>query len=90
MRKYRFLNNKMTQQELGKKIGLSSQIIVDIETGKRLPSPKVVNKIARLLNTITTKQKLIRVPWYCLLIKNNREETHAIHNKTDRYHSQSV
>jgi putative transcriptional regulator len=51
MRKYRFLNNEMTQEELGKRIGLSRQSICDIETGKRLPTLRQAYKISKLLNT---------------------------------------
>lgn len=51
IRKYRFLNSEMTQDELGKLLGLSRQSICEIETGKRTPSLKIAYKIAKLLNT---------------------------------------
>jgi putative transcriptional regulator len=51
IRKYRFLNNEMTQDELGRLLGLSRQSICEIETGKRTPSLLIARKIAKLLNT---------------------------------------
>lgn len=51
LRKYRFLHNEMTQEDLGRHLGLSRQSICDIENGKRLPTLTQAYKIAKLLNT---------------------------------------
>jgi putative transcriptional regulator len=51
IRKYRFLNNEMTQDQFGRMLGLSRQTICEIETGKRMPSLEVAYKIAKILNT---------------------------------------
>ena len=51
LRKYRFLNNEMTQEELGKMVGLARQSICEIENGKRTPSLHIAYKIAKILNT---------------------------------------
>lgn len=51
MRKYRFLKNEMTQEQLGKQLGISRQSICDIETGKRPPTLRQAHQIATLLNT---------------------------------------
>lgn len=50
IRKYRFLNGEMTQEELGKKIGISRQAVCDIETGKKVASLKTARRIALLLD----------------------------------------
>lgn len=50
MRKYRFLNGEMTQDDLGRVMGLSRQSICDIENGRRMPTLKQAYKIAKLLN----------------------------------------
>ncbi len=51
LRKYRFLNNEMTQEDLGRYLGLSRQSVCDIENGKRLPTLLQAHKLAKLLNT---------------------------------------
>ena len=51
MRKYRFLNNEMTQQQLGKLMGLSRASVCEIETGKRIPTLHQAHFIAKILNT---------------------------------------
>jgi putative transcriptional regulator len=51
LRTYRFMNGEMTQEELGRKLGLSRQAISDIERGESVPSLRRAYQIARLLNT---------------------------------------
>ena len=50
LRRYRFLNNEMTQEQLGRKIGLSRQSVCAIETGKRMPTLIQAYRISKLLN----------------------------------------
>ncbi len=51
LRKHRFLNGEMTQEEVAQKIGVSRQTIIAIERGKYNPSVKLALKLARLFGT---------------------------------------
>jgi putative transcriptional regulator len=46
VRKYRFLKDEMTQQELAQELGVSRQTIVAIEKGKYSPSLELAFKLA--------------------------------------------
>ena len=48
IRRYRFENNEMTQQELAEKIGVTRMTIYSIEKGKYVPSTVLALKIARV------------------------------------------
>jgi putative transcriptional regulator len=48
VRKYRFLKDEMTQQDLAKELGVSRQTIVAIEKGKYSPSLELAFKLARV------------------------------------------
>ncbi len=51
LRKHRFLNNELTQEEMAQKVGVSRQTIIAIEKGKYNPSVFLALKLARALNT---------------------------------------
>jgi putative transcriptional regulator len=51
VRKYRFLKNEMTQQELADAVRASRQTIHAIETGKFNPSVRLALKLASALDT---------------------------------------
>jgi putative transcriptional regulator len=46
IRKLRFFNNEMTQQELAEKAGISRQTVIAIEAGKYSPSLELAFRIA--------------------------------------------
>ncbi len=48
IRKLRFDNDEMTQQELADKVGVTRQTIASIEKGKYSPSLELAFKIARV------------------------------------------
>ena len=50
MRRYRFEHGEMTQEELGRKIGMTRQTIAAIEAGKYSPSLEAAFRIARVFN----------------------------------------
>jgi len=50
IRKLRFLNNEMTQQELADKVGVTRQTINAIEAAKYSPSLEVAFKIAAVFD----------------------------------------
>ena len=50
LKKIRFLEGEMTQEELAKKVGVSRQTIIAIEKGRYTPSVYLALKIARVLN----------------------------------------
>ena len=50
LRRLRFENNQMTQQELADKAGVTRQTIIAIEAGKYAPSLPLAFKIARTFN----------------------------------------
>ncbi|KQC06593.1 MAG: hypothetical protein APR54_07120, partial [Candidatus Cloacimonas sp. SDB] len=50
LKKIRFLNGELTQQELADKLNVSRQTIHSIEKGKFNPSVKLALKIADLFN----------------------------------------
>ena len=50
VRKYRFLNDEMTQKELAQKVGVSRQTIVAIEKGHYSPTLELCFKISLVFN----------------------------------------
>ena len=50
IRKLRFNNDEMTQQQLAEKAGVTRQTIVAMEQGKYSPSLELAFKIARIFN----------------------------------------
>ncbi len=50
IRKLRFENNEMSQQNLADKIGVTRMTIYSIEKGKYVPSTVLALKIARVFN----------------------------------------
>ncbi|MBN1338605.1 MAG: helix-turn-helix transcriptional regulator [Bacteroidales bacterium] len=46
IRKYRFLNGEMTQQELADRVNVTRQTIIAIESGKYSPSLELAFRIA--------------------------------------------
>jgi putative transcriptional regulator len=50
IRKFRFENNEMTQQELADKVGVTRQTIIAIEADKYSPSLMLAFKIAKAFN----------------------------------------
>jgi putative transcriptional regulator len=50
IRKFRFYNNEMTQQELADKVGVTRQTIVAIESGKYSPTLELAFRMARVFN----------------------------------------
>ncbi|MBN1158976.1 MAG: helix-turn-helix transcriptional regulator [Bacteroidales bacterium] len=50
IRKFRFLQSEMTQQELAEKVGVTRQTIVAIENEKYSPTLELAFKIARIFN----------------------------------------
>ena len=50
IRKLRFENDQMTQQQLADKAGVTRQTIIAIEAGKYAPSLPLAFKIARTFN----------------------------------------
>lgn len=46
IRKLRFNNNEMTQEDLAKKVGVTRQTIIALEQGKYFPSLELAFKIA--------------------------------------------
>jgi putative transcriptional regulator len=51
IRKLRFYNNEMTQQELADKTGVTRQTIVAIENGKYSPTLELAFRISRVFNS---------------------------------------
>lgn len=51
LRKYRFQNGEMSQQQLAEKVHVSRQTIIAIESGDYNPSVKLALLLARALNT---------------------------------------
>lgn len=51
LRRFRFDNNEMTQQQLADSLGVSRQTIFLIEKGNYNPSVLLALKIAKLFNT---------------------------------------
>jgi putative transcriptional regulator len=50
VRRLRFENNEMTQQQLAEKIGVTRQTIIAIEAGKYAPSLPLAFRIAHAFN----------------------------------------
>lgn len=50
LRKHRFLNDEMTQQELADAVGVSRQTIVTLEKGQYNPSIALALRLAKLFN----------------------------------------
>jgi len=55
LRKHRFLNGEMSQQQLAEKAHVSRQTIIAIESGDYNPSVKLALVLARIFN-ITVEQ----------------------------------
>lgn len=51
IRKLRFYNDEMTQQQLADIVGVTRQTIVAIEKGKYSPTLELAFKIAKVFNT---------------------------------------
>jgi putative transcriptional regulator len=51
LRKFRFLAEELSQQQLAEKVGVSRQTIVAIEKGDYSPSIKLALLLAKTLNT---------------------------------------
>lgn len=51
IRKLRFLNDEMTQEQLAEKVGVTRQTIIAIENAKYSPSLELAFKIAFAFNT---------------------------------------
>ncbi len=47
IRRLRFDNNEMTQEELANKVGCTSQTIIALEQGKYIPSIELAFRVAR-------------------------------------------
>jgi putative transcriptional regulator len=50
IRKLRFFNNEMTQQQLAEKVGVTRQTIIAMEQGKYSPSLELAFRIALAFN----------------------------------------
>jgi putative transcriptional regulator len=50
IRKLRFFQNEMTQQQLAEKVGVTRQTIIAMEQGKYSPSLELAFRIARVFN----------------------------------------
>ena len=50
IRKFRFNNDEMTQQQLAEKVGVTRQTIIAIENGKYSPSLELAFRIAHAFN----------------------------------------
>jgi len=50
LRKIRFLEGEITQEQLAKMVGVSRQTIIAIEKGRYTPSVYLALKIAKVLN----------------------------------------
>ncbi|KMQ49316.1 hypothetical protein CHISP_3772 [Chitinispirillum alkaliphilum] len=48
---YRFMNDEMSQEELGRAVGLSRSSISMLENGKRLPTLIQAYRLSKQLNT---------------------------------------
>jgi putative transcriptional regulator len=51
IRKFRFNNSEMTQQELADKVGVTRQTIVAIESGKYSPTLELAFRMANVFKT---------------------------------------
>ena len=50
IRRYRFDNSEMTQEELANRVGVSRQTIIALEAGKYLPSLGLAFRISRVFH----------------------------------------
>jgi putative transcriptional regulator len=50
IRRLRFDNGEMTQEELGRRVGVTRQTIIALEAGKYTPSLALAFRIARAFN----------------------------------------
>ena len=55
VRHYRFLQSRMTQQQLAESVGVTRQTIIAIEKGSFNPSVKLALKISRVLGVSVEK-----------------------------------
>jgi putative transcriptional regulator len=60
VRKHRFLNGEMTQEELARRTGVTRQTIVAIERGNYNPSVGLALRIARVFGV--TVEEVFRLP----------------------------
>ncbi|KMQ49350.1 hypothetical protein CHISP_3740 [Chitinispirillum alkaliphilum] len=51
LKTYRFMNDEMSQEELGRAVGLSRSSILMLENGKRLPTLIQAYRLSKQLNT---------------------------------------
>ena len=51
IRKLRFENDEMTQQQLAEEVGVTRQTIMSIEKGKYFPSLELAFRMAQVFNT---------------------------------------
>lgn len=51
IRRFRFDNDEMTQEELAKHVGVTRQTIIALEAGKYIPSLGLAFRIARTFGT---------------------------------------
>jgi len=63
IRRFRFENNEMSQQELADKAGVTRHAIISIEKGAYYPSLELAFKIARVYHTelLTFADRLLQV-----------------------------
>lgn len=78
-------NNQMTQETLGKKLGVTKQVISNIERGTTQPSIKVLKEISKLL-TVDLAALMQGDPKKNAAVQQKREEQHDLkvfldHNK---------
>jgi putative transcriptional regulator len=55
LRKYRFEQGEMTQQQLADRVGVTRQTIISIEKGKYKPSVELALRLARVFNVPVEK-----------------------------------
>lgn len=55
IRKLRFMNNEMTQEQLAEKVGVTRQTIIALEGGKYAPSLELAFRIALAFGVSLTK-----------------------------------
>ena len=61
LRKYRFENGELSQQQLADMVGVSRQTIVSIERGDYSPSVKLAMLLAEKLNTTVEQLFVLEV-----------------------------
>ncbi len=61
IRKLRFENNEMTQQELADKVGVTRQTIVAIENGKYYPTLELAFRLSLVFNCSLDKVFVLKI-----------------------------